>query len=99
MILLVKGRALALSGLNNWHQPRIQLKVWFTNAGRFTDNQNESETNMITLSGECAPGPGFWVLSPGMQLRPAMEYAGSFILTVFGSETRYVPGPGVCGIW
>lgn len=28
-----------------------------------------------------------------------MEYAGSFILTLFGSETRYVPGPGVCGIW
>ena len=53
---------------------------------------------MITRSGECAPGPGFWVLSPGIVLRPVMEYAGSFNLTTFGLETRYVPGPGVCGI-
>ena len=50
----------------------------------------------ITRSGEYAPGPGFLVLSPGIVLRPVIEYAGSLFLTVFGLETRYVPGPGVC---
>lgn len=64
----------------------------------YVHDENSSKTCMVTFSGECAPGPGFFVLSPGMELRPVMEYAGSFVLTEFGSETRYVPGPGVCGM-
>ena len=63
---------------------------------RYIHDRNGSETSIITFSGEYAPGPGFVVLSPGIELRPVMEYAGSFVLTLFGSETRYVPGPGVC---
>lgn len=49
---------------------------------------------VVTFSGEWAPGPGFFVWSVGMNVRPCIVYEGAFRSTVSGTGTEYVPAPG-----
>jgi len=50
---------------------------------------------MNTISALYVPGPGFWVVSPGIAFLLVILYIGQRDLKTPGSVTLYVPGPGV----
>ena len=50
---------------------------------------------ILTFSGEWAPGPGFWVWSVGIFVRLEMEYDGERALYLSWLPCSYAPGPGL----
>lgn len=60
-----------------WRSPRKRKNVSKgTNAKYFV----KAPVRFLTCSGQCAPGPGFFVVSLGGKLRPVMLNWGGFLL-------------------